>query len=81
MKKSPSTLPDLATLTGRSQSPKYRGGEDMIKCSVCKWGFGLWGIGEPAPMGPCDAEDGCPTVKCPKCGGNKNPRSIEEERP
>jgi len=43
------------------------------KCPVCKWGLGLWAIGDPSPMRPMDAKDGYQTIKCPKCGGNKNP--------
>lgn len=41
------------------------------KCNHC-YGFGMWTDGT-APMGPCDASDGMPTIACPKCGANKNP--------
>ena len=43
------------------------------KCSTC-FGFGLWGIGDACAMGPMDARDGCPTVPCPECKANANPR-------
>jgi hypothetical protein len=41
------------------------------KCDTC-FGFGLWPDGT-APMGPMDAEDGMPTIACPKCLANRNP--------
>ena len=44
----------------------------MKKCKTC-YGYGIWAIGDPVPMGPMDAEDGCPTKKCPECGANANP--------
>ena len=39
----------------------------------CCYGFGLWAIGDATPMGPMDARDGMPTVKCPTCGADANP--------
>ncbi len=36
------------------------------KCKTC-WGYGLWAIGDPCPMGPMDSH-GCPSKKCPECG-------------
>lgn len=42
------------------------------KCDKC-YGYGLWGVGDACPMGPCDASDGLPTIPCPKCGANANP--------
>jgi hypothetical protein len=47
-----------------------------MTCTVCL-GFGMWAIGDRSPMGPMDAEDGMPTIKCPICGANANP--LEEE--
>jgi hypothetical protein len=47
--------------------------EERKECPVCKWGLGLWAIGYPSPMGPSDGASGYPTIKCPKCGGDKNP--------
>ena len=41
------------------------------KCKTC-YGYGLWAIGEPIPMGPIDAGDGMPTKKCPECGASYN---------
>jgi len=37
------------------------------KCGTC-WGYGLWAIGDPAPMGPMDANDAMPAQPCPECG-------------
>jgi len=42
------------------------------KCKTC-YGFGIWAIGMPAPMGPMDCADGMPTKPCPECGRNPNP--------
>jgi len=36
------------------------------KCSTCI-GFGLWGIGNPSPMGAMDSTE-MPSIKCPECG-------------
>ena len=36
------------------------------KCSTC-YGYGLWVIGEPCPIGRMDATH-MPTKKCPECG-------------
>ena len=43
------------------------------ECKTCK-GHGLWATGKPLPMGPIDAGDGMPTIPCPECGANANPR-------
>ena len=45
------------------------------ECKTC-YGFGLWGIGEPSPMGPMDAGKkgyGMPTIPCPECKADWNP--------
>ena len=36
------------------------------KCKTC-YGYGLWAIGDPSPMGEMDSHD-CPSKKCPECG-------------
>jgi hypothetical protein len=36
------------------------------KCSTC-WGYGLWAIGYPSPMGEMDSHS-MPSRKCPECG-------------
>ena len=41
-------------------------------CNYC-YGFGMWAIGNPDPMGPMDAKDGMPTKKCFSCKSNANP--------
>ena len=41
-------------------------------CKTC-YGYGLWAIGDPVPMGPMDAADGCLSKKCPECGKGGNP--------
>jgi len=41
-------------------------------CRTCL-GHGLWGMGDPSPMGPIDAADGYPTIPCPECGASSNP--------
>ena len=41
-------------------------------CTRC-YGYGLWAVGDPVPMGPIDALDGLPTIPCPECGANANP--------
>lgn len=48
------------------------------KCGTCR-GYGLWGMGESAPMGASDANDGMPTVPCPECGANYNPWSWDDD--
>jgi len=48
------------------------------KCSVC-YGYGMWAIGFSSPMGPIDAQDGCPTKPCPECGANANPPKVAED--
>ena len=44
----------------------------MTKCKIC-YGYGFWAWGPIQPMGPLDAEDGMPTMKCPLCMSNPNP--------
>ena len=39
----------------------------MNKCKTC-YGYGIWAIGDPCPVGPMDFKDGVPTKKCPECG-------------
>lgn len=46
-------------------------------CSTC-YGFGMWPDGT-APMGPIDAGDGMPTIACPNCGANKNPKRTKSK--
>jgi hypothetical protein len=46
-------------------------------CKTC-WGFGMHALGEACPMGPMDASDGMPTVACPECGADANPRQAKE---
>jgi hypothetical protein len=41
--------------------------KDKNNCLFC-YGFGIWKIGTPSPVGPIDFEDGVPTKKCPECG-------------
>lgn len=41
------------------------------KCVTC-WGYGLWAIGEPRPMGEKDYRDGMPNKQCPECGRGGN---------
>ena len=52
-----------------------RDGKKAELCTTC-YGFGLWAVGDPVPMGPIDAMDGLPTIPCPECGANANP--VEE---
>jgi hypothetical protein len=40
---------------------------EQSECDMCQ-GYGFWATGDEVPMGPMDAEDGCPSKKCPKCG-------------
>lgn len=61
----------------------------MKMCQTC-YGYGLWAVGDPVPMGPIDAMDGLPTISCPECGANAKPvdelltaqktRSDDEQR-
>ncbi len=44
----------------------------MSECQHC-YGYGLWAIGAPSPMGPIDASDGYPTKPCKSCGADANP--------
>jgi hypothetical protein len=41
--------------------------KEKAKCKTC-YGYGLWATGDRSPMGPMDASDGCPSIKCPTCG-------------
>lgn len=36
-------------------------------CKTC-YGYGLWKIGDPAPLGPIDFSDGTEGQTCPECG-------------
>ena len=36
------------------------------ECGTCR-GYGLHAMGCSSPMGPMDASDGLPTIKCPEC--------------
>lgn len=45
----------------------------MKKCKTC-YGYGLHYLGEHTPVGPIDASDGYPTLPCPECGANANPK-------
>ena len=45
---------------------------EQEKCRTC-WGYGLWAIGDPVPMGRLDAGSGFPTIACQECGANANP--------
>jgi hypothetical protein len=51
------------------------------ECTTC-YGYGMWGMGDPCPMGPMDAADGYPTTPCPECGANPNPmvRKVGEDK-
>ena len=59
----------------KSMSAKdYEKLSDKVKKEIgCCYGFGLWAIGDASPMGPMDAKDGMPTLKCPECGSDANP--------
>jgi hypothetical protein len=44
------------------------------KCTTC-YGYGMWAWGNTKqPMGPMDACDGVPTLPCPECGADANPK-------
>ena len=49
----------------------------VSECDACS-GFGLWAMGDPAPMGPVDASEGLPTIPCPECGANANPQKEQK---
>ena len=50
------------------------------ECKTC-YGFGLWSMGQPSPMGPMDASEGFPTIQCPECKSNPNPiNEIQKEK-
>jgi hypothetical protein len=49
----------------------------MKKCKIC-YGYGLHALGENNPVGPLDAVDGYPTIKCPECGANENPQNGDK---
>ena len=44
------------------------------KCKTC-WGYGLWAVGFPCPMGPMDFGDGMPNKICPECGAGRKEES------
>jgi len=48
-----------------------------MTCKKCE-GFGLWDMGTPSPMGPMDAADGFPTLPCPECGADANPKKVRK---
>lgn len=48
----------------------------MSKCSTC-YGYGLWAIGDPSPMGPMDSRS-MPTIPCPECKADANPNKVVE---
>lgn len=39
-------------------------------CKTC-YGYGLWAIGDPCPVGPMDFGDGSPVKVCPECGAGE----------
>ena len=49
--------------------------KEKKKCKTC-YGYGLWAFGDKVPMGPMDAGDGMPTIKCPECGASYNDVSM-----
>lgn len=50
--------------------------EDHVKkCNTC-YGYGLWAVGDPCPMGPMDFSDGCPSKECPECGMGGPPENY-----
>ena len=52
-------------------------GVENMTCKKCE-GFGLWDMGTPSPMGPMDAADGFPTLPCPECGADANPKKVRK---
>jgi hypothetical protein len=52
--------------------------KEKKECNTCL-GFGLWGMGEPNPMGPVDASDGYLTIPCSECGANANPSKAKDK--
>lgn len=50
----------------------------MNKCGTC-FGYGLWAMGDPSPMGPMDAGGGFPTLPCPECASDANPIEKDDE--
>lgn len=51
----------------------------VLPCKIC-YGYGLWAMGDPSPMGRMDASDGMPTIPCPECGANANPLKITKKK-
>lgn len=56
----------------RNQCPKCARDSKSKSCKIC-YGYGFWGFGLPAPIGPMDFASGYPTKPCPKCGVSKRP--------
>ena len=50
--------------------------KEKIKCKTCRWGFGLWAVGDSCGVGPMDAADGVPIKRCPTCGGKGIPKDA-----
>ena len=48
------------------------------ECNTC-WGYGLWAVGDPCPMGRMDSRDGSPSKKCPECGHISVIKSLTQE--
>jgi hypothetical protein len=78
-KKLPTRYRNSLAMLWLDLAPSYKGSRTITldlgkekKCNTCE-GFGLWGMGDPCPIGPMDASDGMPTIACPECGANKNP--------
>ncbi len=71
----------LKTSARQKESTGDIGGERVSlrkpnsKCKTC-WGYGLWAIGDPCPMGPLDFSDGAPVKVCPECGAGGKPEPI-----
>lgn len=59
----------IADIINKSVSKR----KSISKCKTCL-GYGLWACGTASPMGPMDASDGMPTLACPECGANPNPK-------
>lgn len=51
----------------------------MTECKTC-YGYGLWAMGDPVPMGELDAKDGEPTTPCPECGKDYNSVTAKRVR-
>ncbi len=47
-------------------------------CETC-WGYGLWAIGQPVPMGQIDFADGMPANLCLECNsGARNTWKVAD---